>query len=351
MPYLVIGQRQRRQPVVRALRASAGRSEAVETAPDRAVPRLRETWDGIILIDDRGGPGDLTSRLLRTAAPLLLADPLALSALVPDHLLALDPPRRATITVGCDGPRSAGVAALRLELGSLDTAPAARVMSLDLQVPAGSGAGPPGDALLGAALLDGALTLCELGAWPTRVAAVATAVEPVPGIGAQTTGLIATFLEPAAATAGLTLMRTPGVATRRLRVATPTASLLLREDTSGARMELDAGPEPLAAAAGAESVRWAGGHSHSVPFTDPTAASVTRFLRRRAEGGADDVALLVNGLTLLTALHRSVRRNGQPEIVSYPGATRPAPRLQLLPGGRQGPPQPAAGRAALTIVR
>ena len=355
MAYLLIGRGLRSGAIARAFRTAVPDGALVQIAPARAGAPLRaERWEGIVLIDDLAAPPGLLRRCLSAGPPLLIADLASLQQLDVETLAAAAPDAHSRVTVGLVGPNGAGIAALGLELARLNAPDGARAISLDLQVPADGGAHTSGNAFDGA-LLDGGITLAHLAAWPTRVSAVATGVAPAPIVGAQTTALLATFLAPADATAGLTVMRTPGVSARRLRVATPTASLLLREDPSGGLLELDAGAEPLALAAGAESARSEVVRRSHVPRTDPDRAVVARFLRRRTHPGADDVATLINGLTLSAALRRSAQRHGQIQTVAYRTDVHESPRLQLLPGGRRGDAArddaPRGPRPSLTVVR
>ena len=346
MAYLVIGRSSRTAAIERALRAADPDAPLLRVTPARALAPLRaDRWAGIILIDDLAAPAGLLARCLNVGAPLLIADPGGLRHLDTDTLTAAEPGAHARVTIGLVGPSSAGIAALSLEVARLDVPAGALAVSLDLQVPADGG-----PTAFDSALLDGGVTLAHLAAWPTRVTAVATAIAPAPTVGAQTTALLATFLAPPAATAGLTLMRTPAAAARRLRVAAPHASLLLREDARGGLLELDAGDEPLALAAGAESAPPDVVRRSHVPRSDPDRSIVARFLRRRAQGGADDLATLINGLTLSAALRRSAQRHGQIQNVVYRADIHESPRLQLLPGGRRGAPRRGA-RPPLTVVR
>ena len=355
MAYLLIGHSHRTRQIARAIRAVLPDADCVQILPARATTPLRaDRWDGIVLTDDLDTPAGLLGRCLNAGLPLLLTDPAALHQLDIQTLADAPPSAHSRLTVGLVGPNSAGIAALGLELARLDAPDGARAVSLDLQVPADGGANTPAHAFDGA-LLDGGITLAHLATWPTRVSAVATGVAPAPIVGAQTTALLATFLAPANATAGLTVMRTPGVSARRLRVVTPTASLLLREDPSGGLLELDAGDQPLALAAGAESTHTEVVRRSHVPRTDPDRAVVARFLRRRTHPGADDLATLINGLTLSDALRRSAQRHGQIQTVAYRADVHESPRLQLLLGGRRAD-QPRhdtapGSRPLLTLVR
>ena len=154
---------------------------------------------------------------------------------------------------------------------------------------------------------------------------------------ATTQALSVTFQGETPATAALTVCRAPGAPLRRIRITTASLSVLLEEAEGGGMLSVQADEEFTGLAAGAETFRQQQrprGRRIPVLVPDPRRAVVERFLRRIDQGGADDLATLIYGLTLMNRLTESLQREGQALTVRYRTDVQESPRLRLLRGGR-----------------
>lgn len=347
MKFLVIGGGRAAYAYERALRQILGDDAHIARVPVDAVGTALKpnAWDGVIFSDAQPGLAPLIAAALARSLPILLGNPSPLRAADLADILAGRSPGRGAVTAGFFGPVSPGIAAIGLELAQSggDAAPVSVLVEQQLAATA-----TESDFL--AALLEGVITVAHLaGNWPLRVAAVA----PQDG---STPSVMATFLADGATTIGLNISAAPGSPLRRVRVVSTAATLTLEEGSSGGLLVIDGDAEPLVVAAGSEDRFWAPSAQRRIPVVLPDAhrAITERYLRRIRNGGADDLATLVYGLTLTERLLQSARRQGHSLAVAYRSGVQESPRLQLLRGGRPHAAHAApasARRTPLTIVR
>ncbi|MEE9278482.1 MAG: hypothetical protein V3V06_08730 [Dehalococcoidia bacterium] len=344
MTYLVIAEGPQALSYERALRRALGPDRAVQClAPAGADAALqRGDWDAVVL----GAAGEQTATLaglaLAQGLPLLIADPIPFRA---QELAAIQRTARAQagmVTVGWVGPISPGVAALGLELAQWAGAVPPTSVLVEQQL------APIADRAFLVAVLEGVTTLAHLaGNWPARVAAVSNGT-----IGGGASTVMATFLSGGVTTAGLNVAVGAGAPSRRLRIVTETATLVLQEGPGGGVLSVEGEEEPLADAAGSEDRLWRPLATRRFPIAapSPVLAVMERFLRRIREGGGDDLATLIYGLTLTERLLESAHKDGRSLSVTYRARVKESPRFQLLRGGRSSAPAPHS-RPSLTIVR
>ena len=346
MRYLVVGGGPQARAYEQVLRHAVHFDASVfRAAPEQAQAALaRGGWEAAILTDVEQDPAPLLECALAGGIPLLIGCPTALDSAQAAAVQRALPAQAGAVTVGFSGPVNPGLAALRLELAQSHSSPAPVSISVEHQLPLAG----DGDAVA-AAILDSAVTIAHLaGGWPQRVCGVADTPH-LPGAAA----LIATLLCDTGVTVGLNVGTGPGTSSRRVRLVTRGATFVLEEAGGTGALFVEADEEPLAAAGGENFSRIALGRRRlPVPVTDPKPAIVERFLRRIHNGGADDLATLIHGLTLSEHLLHSAQQGGQTLDVLYRADVRESPRLQLIRGGRAGA-QPAPSRAprpSLNIV-
>lgn len=349
MAFLVIGT----GPPARSLqdtlaRAVGARDDVWRLDPPSAADALRPgAWDGVALATEADATPALIEAALAAEAPLLIAAPASLAPDDVSTLRRLAVQRRVPVTVGFFGPVSPSVAALQVQYSRW--APARVPVSVQVEQHL-----PPGRAAreLRYAVLDGAVTLAHLaGSWPARLSAVSAAHDRDPAA-----SVVITTLGTNGTTGSLTVLAGPGLPARRIAIVTTCATFLLQERDAAGQLTVESNVEPLALAAGAESLPTPqGGAELRVPLVDPHRAVVERFLRRSRSRSrrADDLATLALALSLTEDVWESVRRRGQARSVVYP-EVHESPRLRLIRGALDdsGPiPNDAHPRPTLTVVR